>query len=441
MARTLKRSWATSVFLTAAASAATAFAGPLSPPPGPVAPTGKPLSQVEPRTAINDLPGSAVALHVIEQPGSYYLTGDIVGQTGLDGILIGLLVDGAVSIDLNGFSLRGVAGSGDAIRIVGMPPIGISIGNGTIHNWGGAGVSSSTNPPQSNMNIENVHIDTVLAALLIPAVQKARARSCSSKNSSGDGFVVGDDAVIVDSFIQGSGGVGVKAGNGLVLKGSKILQNAVGAVEGGIDGVMRDNVVEGAMTLGQHWSVQHNIFILDLDNAAFQPIRFNGGLHHVKDNEFNIHGTNTLALPAVSIAGDRNLFRGNDLVMVEPPPPLPQVALRNPAAYIKYDGVDGECRMEDNTFTGLHPGTEAIQIATGAGSVVIGNRISGTAQGGVVGVLLQADSCFVAGNTMTRIGSNGVGIMDQGLNNVVAPQVFGSGIAVNTNPDRNFIMP
>ncbi|HVZ93498.1 MAG TPA: hypothetical protein VG797_03210 [Phycisphaerales bacterium] len=63
------------------------FAGPLTPPAGPVAPTTGP----EPRVAINaaNTPGDADAtpsMFKITQPGSYYLTGNITGTSGKAGI-------------------------------------------------------------------------------------------------------------------------------------------------------------------------------------------------------------------------------------------------------------------------------------------------------------------------------------------------------------------
>ena len=53
----------------------TVSAGPLT-PPGPPAPTSKTLNEIEPRTPINSLP------FVIEEPGSYYLTRNLIGSPG-----------------------------------------------------------------------------------------------------------------------------------------------------------------------------------------------------------------------------------------------------------------------------------------------------------------------------------------------------------------------
>ena len=64
--------------------------------------------QVEARTIVNaaNTPGDASNSFVISQPGSYYLTGNINGSGGKNGISI--QADG-VTLDLNGFALIGEA--------------------------------------------------------------------------------------------------------------------------------------------------------------------------------------------------------------------------------------------------------------------------------------------------------------------------------------------
>ena len=63
----------------AAMLATIVLAGPLTPPAGPVAPTPGP----EPRIPINatNTPGDADSLFRITQPGSYYLTGNLLGAS------------------------------------------------------------------------------------------------------------------------------------------------------------------------------------------------------------------------------------------------------------------------------------------------------------------------------------------------------------------------
>lgn len=122
--------------------ASTFAQGSLTPPPGAPAPVMKSLDQIESRIPVNTLPGASNAVHVISQPGNYYLTGDIVGSTGKNGILINAH---DVTIDLNGYTLLGSGnGSLDGIRVLeedGGSGERLIVRNGKIQKWGGAAIS------------------------------------------------------------------------------------------------------------------------------------------------------------------------------------------------------------------------------------------------------------------------------------------------------------
>ncbi|GAG42986.1 unnamed protein product, partial [marine sediment metagenome] len=83
-------------------------------PPGPPAPTMKTLDEVEPRIPIGPetTPGDANSLYVITERGSYYLTGNITGVGGKNGIEIN---SNDVTLDLKGFALIGMPESVDGI--------------------------------------------------------------------------------------------------------------------------------------------------------------------------------------------------------------------------------------------------------------------------------------------------------------------------------------
>jgi hypothetical protein len=115
----------------AAAVARSARGGPLDPPDGPVAPTYKTLDQVEPRVPVQSLPGSSAALHVISEPGSYYLTADLQGVAGKAGIEI-LAKD--VVLDLAGFTMRGTPGAGPCIEAADGADA-VVVRNGCIDAW------------------------------------------------------------------------------------------------------------------------------------------------------------------------------------------------------------------------------------------------------------------------------------------------------------------
>lgn len=92
-----------------------AFAQGALTPPGAPAPTMKSLGELdatlaainartEKRTAVSatTTPGDATATFIVAQPGSYYLAGNLTGETGKTGILISAP---NVTLDLNGFTL------------------------------------------------------------------------------------------------------------------------------------------------------------------------------------------------------------------------------------------------------------------------------------------------------------------------------------------------
>lgn len=113
-------------------SAAMLTAGPLDPPAGPVAPTYKTLQEVEPRIALSQAsaPGDSGNQYRITQPGSYYLTGNIMGEAGKTCIYIST---SRVTLDLNGFTVQAVSGATTGIRATANH--GLAIRNGTVHDF------------------------------------------------------------------------------------------------------------------------------------------------------------------------------------------------------------------------------------------------------------------------------------------------------------------
>ena len=112
----------------------TCFAQGSLAPPGAPAPTMKTLDQLdaklEKRTPISSAP------YTITSPGSYYLTTNLVGTSGNNGITIN---SSHVVLDLNGFALSGVSGSLNGISIP-TACTNITVRNGSICGWGSSGV-------------------------------------------------------------------------------------------------------------------------------------------------------------------------------------------------------------------------------------------------------------------------------------------------------------
>jgi hypothetical protein len=209
-------------------------AGPLSPPAGPVQSTMKTLEQIEPRVCINDLPGSATASHTISRAGNYYLRADVNGKVGLDGIEIDYASfppgsSAEVTIDLNGYSLIGVPGSGNGISAVGSAATSESLRVGNhpnvvtfIGRWSGSGIATTSvenvrisNVAPSENGVDGIHLEESQYTTLVGIDAIGNGDDGIESRSSG----LGPRYLICTSthFIANGGGGGGGSGMELVL--------------------------------------------------------------------------------------------------------------------------------------------------------------------------------------------------------------------------------
>jgi len=227
-----------------------AQAGPLNPPPGPIAPTGRTVQEIydkiarsemglaEPRIPVQSLPGSATALHVISEPGSYYLTGNIQGVAGKNGIEI---TTNDVSLDLSAFLLRGAPGSLAGIAA----PSGVNavqVLRGIIRGWGSHGVALTGGEAHLIQEVttrdNQGHGFTGYGILLARCVARDNrlegfdidggiAMQCEALSNSGNGITM-DQGTIAQCFAIGNGFAGLYSNGGTVIERSNAVQNNVG---------------------------------------------------------------------------------------------------------------------------------------------------------------------------------------------------------------------
>jgi hypothetical protein len=185
--------------------ASRAYGGPLD-PPGPVGSTD---GVREAGTPISSLP------FTITQPGYYYVTRDLTGVIGQSGIVIAA---NDVTLDLHGFTLRGVAGSVSGVSVSGARSA-IVIRDGIIRDWFN-GIDAQ------NASYARISEVTVL----------------SSGDAAGDGsygVIVSNYSTLEDCNVSGSASNGVYALksvvrgcvvtasglNGVIAAGGDFLQN------------------------------------------------------------------------------------------------------------------------------------------------------------------------------------------------------------------------
>jgi hypothetical protein len=180
-------------------------------PPGAPGPTMKTLTQVEPRTPVasNTTPGNGTALFVISQPGSYYLTTNINGSNGLQGIEI---TASDVTLDLNGFALLGSASSYAAIYIP-STQTNITVRNGTIISWGASGVYS-TSANSVNQVCERLNISATIDGIYL--IGNYVVRDCNCSYNQFTGIVCQGTGFVSDCVADNNGTIGINCESAVI---------------------------------------------------------------------------------------------------------------------------------------------------------------------------------------------------------------------------------
>lgn len=199
----------------------TALAGPLTPPAGPVAPTPGPQA----RTPVNAItcPGDNDATPCtfkITQPGSYYLQGHLDGEAGKHGIEI---ASPFVTLDLNGFTIRGVPTSKTGVLISAISS-NAEIRNGKVMSWGGDGIDYEGSA--NNVRILNIQANyntgsgiNVGAYSMVRECEAyangvdgiriysvGRAESCTANSNGVFGINIGNSSNVVSRCVASNNG-------------------------------------------------------------------------------------------------------------------------------------------------------------------------------------------------------------------------------------------
>lgn len=326
-----------------------ASAGPLNPPSGPIAPTLKPLAEIEPRIAINNTntPGDSDSLFKITNSGSYYLTGNIDGKSTVKCIEIFAAGGAQITIDLNGFTITGLSDtrSQSAIFIDG-DNAHVTIRNGTIRNW----KSAVEHFIGGSVTLEDVRAyGSLLSQYIVKNATMTRCLAedggsigfnvdggllvdCSSINNTGAGFTILNAATTVRGCVatsnDGGGfdlGQGVaescraegNSGNGFTNPGVMTNCIANGNTNDGISAsfsaTVRGCTVVGSGAAGIRVAVAGRIEGNTISFAGEHGIEVAGSRITVVNNTISSAGRNTGIFAGISVAGSDCSIDGNHI--------------------------------------------------------------------------------------------------------------------------------
>jgi hypothetical protein len=218
-----------------------AFAGDLTPPVGPVAPTMKTLDQVEPRVPVQTLPAGqypSAYMHEILAPGHYYLTADVIADT-TSGIRIAA---SNVTLDLAGFSVRHASGSTYYGIVVFDGCEDVVIRNGHVSHFGqGILISSDA----SVALIEDMRMTRNGSTGLNGRAMLVRRCEASA---NGSGFLLTGGGLIQDCLAVENSYTGIST-NGSVVRCTAARNGSNGisfvATDDAIHAEVRDNACDG----------------------------------------------------------------------------------------------------------------------------------------------------------------------------------------------------
>lgn len=283
-------------------AAGAADAGPLEPPPGPVAPTMKTLDQVEPRISIDP----ADAPIVINARGSYYLTGNIIATDfGESAIRINV---GDVTLDLAGFMIRNSElGEWNYGVIIASGADSIEIRNGTIRGCVFDGVRAWET---SGLRLFDLRLHHNGNAGVAQSAGDAVIDRCDLRHNNFGALLQGRRSMVTNTIASHNGLLGIRVGSESMVSDCIALHNGTTGISVALGSTVRsclthDNGEHGiltqSLTLAEGNLATSNGWAEGIDGGA--GIYANGNSIRVDSNHMasNQHGLIAEALQDVGV--------------------------------------------------------------------------------------------------------------------------------------------
>ncbi|MFN0135450.1 MAG: hypothetical protein ACKVS9_04945 [Phycisphaerae bacterium] len=311
-----------------------ALAGDLNPPAGPVSATMKPLSEVEPRIAINatNTPGDADSVYQIDTPGSYYLTAEAVALPGKTAIEI---TAADVTVDLNGFRVGGYPGSLHGIKAGGSNRRNITVKNGIVRTMGGDGVNlrSDNDTVSKGCRLQDLTIqDCGGNGVYCDQITTVERVNCSNHSNNGmllsgnsvvrsctfvgnhTGAVILGAATISDCVAANNSLTGLGVGDGSIVENCAARNNGHSGFEFDGRGSFTHCTAAGNATWGITFVEMAVITGCSCTFNGRDGIRTAGSGSVIKNNTCGSNGSAVIDGAGIAVEGPDNRVEGNNCI-------------------------------------------------------------------------------------------------------------------------------
>jgi hypothetical protein len=307
------------------------LAGPLDPPAGPITPTYKTLTEIEPRIAMNEVntPGDDDSVFKIVTHGSYYLTTCADGQPGKVAIEI---ASDDVTVDLNGFELCGVQGSLQGARVTFAGARNVCIKNGTVRAWGGHGIDTTLASGAMLLELRvtgnagrgiEAGPNTVLHRCIaienvsagISTGNNCTLTECTAAGGQANGFVLGNGCTVTACTAASNLGIGMVTGSGCTISRCTARANGTSGFDF-FDGCTVESCTSSA-------NLGHGLYAGDAKGLTIQGCTFEtnalDGMHigsdsRVLGNSCDSNGFSTSDGAGIYVQGRHNRIEENNVV-------------------------------------------------------------------------------------------------------------------------------